>query len=234
MRVLNWTIMMTVIRFLRINMNTNCILFSTAYFAPVQFYSRFIIHPEIYIEQFEHFNKQTYRNRCVILGGNNSITLVVPVIKGRGAKVLIKDLKIAYDMNWQRNQWRTIFSAYNSSPFFEYYKDDILPIFEKKTKYLLDLNQSIHKTICDLLEIENKSELTTDFETVPNNTLNFREIISPKNITHPDPDFQPQAYTQVFSEKFGFIPNLSILDLLFNEGPNALTILENSIRLNNN
>jgi len=211
-------------------MNTNPILLSTAYFAPIHFYARFIAHPKIYIEQFEHFNKQTYRNRCVILGGNGQITLVVPVIKGRGKKILIKDLKISYDMDWQRNQWKTIFSAYNSSPYFEYYKDDIQPFFKKKTKYLLDFNQAIHENICDLLEIENRLQLTDDFEKVPENTLNFRETISPKNITQPDNYFQPKEYTQVFSEKFDFIPNLSILDLLFNEGPNSYTILEESLR----
>ena len=210
-------------------MNTNSILLSTAYFAPIHFYSRFMAHPEIYIEQFEHFNKQTYRNRAVILGGNGPITLVVPVVKGRGTKILIKDLKISYEMDWQRNQWQTIVSAYNSSPYFEYYKDDIQPFFEKKYKYLLDLNQSINETICDLLEVENKSKLTNDFEAIPENTLNFREIISPKNRSQLDSNFQHKEYTQVFSEKFKFIPNLSILDLLFNEGPNSYTILEESI-----
>lgn len=207
------------------------ILLSTAYFAPIHFYARYILHPEVYIETFEHFNKQTYRNRCVILGGNGPISLIVPVINGRGTKVRIKDLKISYEMDWQRNQWRTIFSAYNSSPYFEYYKDEIQPFFEKKSKYLLDFNQSIHENICDLLEIENKSQLTEDFEAVPENTLNFRETISPKNKIQPDNNFKPIEYTQVFSEKFGFVPNLSILDLLFNEGPNGYTILEKSIKI---
>ncbi len=208
----------------------NNILLSTAYFAPVHFYSRFIAHPEIFIEQFEHFNKQTYRNRAVILGGNGPISLIVPVVKGRGPKTLIKDLKISYEMDWQRNQWQTIVSAYNSSPYFEYYKDDIQPVFEKKTKYLFNLNQYINDVICDLLEIENKTKLTPDFEKTPTNTLNFREVISPKNRNNADISFHPKEYTQVFFDKFKFIPNLSILDLLFNEGPNSYTILEESLR----
>lgn len=205
------------------------LLLSTAYFAPVHFYSRYIRHSEVYIEQFENFNKQTYRNRCIISGGNGLISLVAPVVKGRGAKVLIKDLQLSYDMNWQRNQWQTIVSAYNSSPYFEYYLDDLHPFFEKKFKYLLDFNMQIHDTICELLELENTAKLTTDFENVPKGTLNFRAIISPKNKTKPDTQFQAREYTQVFTEKFGFLPNLSILDLLFNEGPNACTILEDSI-----
>ena len=101
-------------------MFNNAINLSTAYFAPIQYYSKFLLYSEVFIERFENFHKQTYRNRCVILGGNGPISLVVPVVKGRGAKILIKDLKISYDTNWQRNHWRTIFSAYNSSPFFEY------------------------------------------------------------------------------------------------------------------
>lgn len=213
------------------NNNNNNILLSTAYFAPIHFYARYIAHSKVYIEKYEHFNKQTYRNRCVVLGGNGIITLITPVIKGRGQKILIKDLKISYDMDWQRNQWRTIFSAYNSSPYFEYYKDDIQVLFEKKTIYLLDLNQIIHKTICELLEIEDRSILTTDFEYVPENTLNFRETISPKNKIQTDTNYQEIPYTQVFSEKFGFTPNLSILDLLFNEGPNSYSILEESLNI---
>lgn len=210
-------------------MAEKAILLSTAYFAPVHFYARYINHPEIYIEQFEHFNKQTYRNRCVLSGGNGLISLVVPVIKGRGPKVLIKDLKLSYDMNWQRNQWQTIVSAYNSSPYFEYYQDELKPFFEKEYKYLLEFNMQIHETICNFLELENTAKLTTDFEETAEGTLNFRDVISPKNKTKPDSAFQAAEYTQVFTEKFGFQANLSILDLLFNEGPNAYTILEDSI-----
>lgn len=212
-------------------MAEQAILLSTAYFAPVHFYTRFIRHPRVYIEQFEHFNKQTYRNRCVILGGNGPIALVIPVVKGRGPKVLIKDLKISYDVDWQRNHWRTIFSAYNSSPYFEYYRDEIRHFFQKKWKYLLDLNMDINEVICDALEIGNPVKLTEDFEKVPGEYLNLREHISPKNNTPVDNGFRPAKYTQVFSEKFDFVPNLSILDLLFNEGPNSYTILEESLKL---
>ncbi|HSH19846.1 MAG TPA: WbqC family protein [Draconibacterium sp.] len=209
-------------------MPERCILFSTAYFAPIQYYSEFLRADIVYIEQFENFIKQTYRNRCVIPGGNGPIQLIVPVVKGRGPKILIKDLQISYDTDWQRNHWRTIFSAFSSSPFFEYYKDDIHPFFQKKHKYLLDFNLQIHETICELIEIENTAVFTDDFENVPVATLNLRESISPKNKMEIDDCFQPMEYTQVFSEKLGFIPNQSILDLLFNEGPNSFTILKAS------
>ncbi|WP_240925080.1 WbqC family protein [Maribellus sediminis] len=213
-------------------MNLNPLLLSTAYFAPVHFYARYLQHEPVYIEQFEHFPKQTYRNRCVISGGNGPISLVVPVVKGRGPKVLMKDLQISYDTEWQRNHWQTIVSAYNSSPYFEYYQDDLVPFFQQKTQFLLDYNQKIHATICDALDIENKVILTNDFEAVPINTFNLREGISPKVKDNPDPGFQPKTYTQVFSDKFGFLPDLSILDLLFNEGPNAFTLLIQSINSN--
>ena len=206
------------------------VLLSTAYFAPIHFYARYLHHQQVFIEQFENFPKQTYRNRCVIIGGNDVISLVVPVVKGRGTKILIKDLQISYDTEWQRNHWQTIVSAYNSSPYFEYYQDELAPFFEKKSKFLIDHNLQIHETLCSFLEIENKIVLTDDFEKVPLGTLNFRESISPKLAKYNDPRFIDVPYTQVFSEKFDFIPNLSILDLLFNEGPNAHTILTKSIK----
>lgn len=206
-------------------MPLSSVLLSTAYFAPIPFYAM-AIRAEVYIEQFENYTKQTFRNRCEILGANGSISLIVPVEKDRSRKVLIKDMKISYDVDWQRNHWRTIFSAYGSSPYFDYYKDDIIPFFEVKEKFLLDYNLKIHDTICNLLEIENNTVLTSDFEKIPEGAKNLREVISPKNKLL-NCQFQTEKYTQVFSEKTGFIPNISILDLLFNEGPNSFSVLEN-------
>jgi hypothetical protein len=208
----------------------NAILLSTASFPPVQYFSKLLHFEQIYLEQYENFTKQTFRNRYEILGANGTIPLVVPVVKGRDRKIKIRDLRISYDTGWQRNHWRTIFSAYNSSPFFEFYQDDIRPFFEKPWKFLFDFNLEILKTICDLMEIEPNPVLTEDFEQVPEGTLNFRESISPKkHRSQSDPFFIPKPYTQVFHEKFGFVPNLSILDLLFNEGPNSLNVVERSI-----
>jgi hypothetical protein len=207
----------------------NGILLSTAYFAPIKYFSKLAVYPEIFIEQHENFVKQTYRNRTVILGANGPISLIVPVEKGREQKIRIKDLRISYDEEWQRTHWRTIFSAYNSSPFFEYYADDLEPFFRKKCDFLFDLNLQITETIMEILEIEVDLKATEEFELIPENCLNYREKISPKaHRSANDSHFTAQEYTQVFTEKFGFIPDLSILDVLFNEGPTAHSVLLNS------
>jgi hypothetical protein len=202
------------------------ILLSTAYFAPIRYFSKLASYSEVYIEQHENFIKQTYRNRAVISGANGPVPLIVPVEKGRGLKIKIKDLKIAYTEPWQRIHWRTIFSAYNSSPFFEYYADDIEPFFNKKYNFLFDLNLQITEKLLEVTDLHPEIKLTNDFEQAPENYLNLREQISPKAHRDPDPHFEIQPYTQVFSERFGFLPDLSILDLLFNEGPSSGSILK--------
>jgi hypothetical protein len=208
---------------------TSSILLSTAYFGPVRYFSKLAAFSHIFIEQHENFIKQTYRNRTVISGPNGIIPLIVPVEKGRENKINIKDLRIAYDEEWQRTHWRTIFSSYNSSPFFEYYADDLEPFFKKKFCFLFDLNQQTTETLLDILEIPSRLFLTENFEQIPEKSLNLRESFSPKiHRNLEDQSFEPKPYTQVFSEKFGFIPDLSILDLLFNEGPSSHQVLIDS------
>lgn len=212
-------------------MTNSPILLSTAYLPPVQYVTKFLIHPEVWIEGQEHFIKQTYRNRATILAANGAESLIVPVEKGRSPKQNISDLRISYDTSWQHIHWQAIVSAYNSTPFFEILEDDFRPFFEKKFEFLFDFNQQILQTIFDILEITPKVQITPDFEAVSSPFLNFREAIHPKpQKALEDPNFEPETYTQVFDDKFGFTPNMSIIDLLFNCGSASYELLLKSVR----
>jgi hypothetical protein len=206
------------------------ILLSTTYLGPVQYYSKLVSYDNILIEKHENYSKQSYRNRCNILGGNGLLTLTIPANK-TGNNTPISDIKPEYDQEWQKLHWKSIVSAYNNSPFFEYYKDDFYPFFHScKWKYLIDFNTALQDMILDLLEVETEIKQTEEFiKTAGKEFDDYRFSIHPKRQrTEPDPHFVAAEYTQVFHDKMGFHPNLSIIDLIFNEGPNALTILENS------
>ncbi|MBC8464368.1 MAG: WbqC family protein, partial [Bacteroidetes bacterium] len=169
------------------------------------------------LEVEEHFVKQTIRSRCQIAGANNILTLRIPKVRKNSSKTLVKDLRINNDTAWQKQHWNSIVSAYNSSPFFEYYQDDIAPLYEEKPKFLLDWNNKTQELLGSLLNLEISLPQTDSYQ---KNTegLDLRSYTFDKQ-TLP-------TYTQVFSEKYGFTPNLSILDLLFNEGPNTETYLQ--------
>ena len=207
-------------------MKEDSILLGTAYLPPVQYISKFLTHQTVWIEAFENFTKQSYRNRAVILGANGTESLVIPVVKGRDRKQFIRDIKISYDTNWQHTHWQAIVSSYNSSPFFEILSDDFRPFFEKRFDYLLEFNQQILQTIFGILEINPNIQFTPDFEEVPQAFVNFREAIHPKpQKALADPSFLASPYSQVFEDKFGFIENLSILDLLFNCGSESYSAI---------
>ena len=212
-------------------MNEQDILLNTAYFPPVQYLTKLLQHNTIWIEAEENFIKQTYRNRTVILAANGPESLIIPVEKGRGRKQKMKDLRISYDTNWQHIHWQAIVSAYQSSPFFEILKDEFRQYFKKQYSFLLDFNQQIVETILDILELNPTIKQTTDFENVPAGCLNYRDAIHPKaQKALPDSSFEPKKYTQVFDDKFGFVPNLSSLDLLFNCGSESYAVLLDSIQ----
>lgn len=204
-------------------------ILSTAYLGPIQYYSKILKYNQVFIEVNENFIKQTYRNRCKIYGANGELSLSIPV-KKTDIKTKIKDLLIDYDTNWRKLHWKSIESAYRSSPFFEFYADDFLPFYNKKYKFLLDFNTEIQSMILDHLEIEFEMNFTKEYISYDKIDFpDFREKINPK-MNIPDSEFEAIEYTQVFAEKYGFIPNLSIIDLLFNEGPNAIGILNLSYK----
>jgi WbqC-like protein family. len=199
---------------------------STAYLAPIQFYSKLLRYPEVKIEKEENYLKQTYRNRCVIAGANGALSLSVPIEKPETIKCLTKDIRISDHGHWRHLHWNALVSAYGTSPFFEYYQDDFAPFYEKKFDFLFDFNEKLRLLICELLDIAPRISYTDEYQ--PEVAHDFREIISPKSKTE-DPEFFPVAYYQVFRDKFGFLPNLSIADLLFNMGPEGLLVLQQTI-----
>jgi hypothetical protein len=204
-------------------------LFSTAYFAPIQYFVHLKQSTNPIIESCEHYIKQTYRNRCIIATANGLMTLSLPIDKNNSEKTNIRDVKISDHLNWQHQHWNSIESAYNSSPYFEYYADDFRPFFEKKQEFLFNLNEAIRIKVCELLDISGKATNSQEYmkeEEIPADCQDFRRIIHPKKTPeNVDPDFIAKPYYQVFNQKFGFQPNLSILDLLFNMGPESILYL---------
>ena len=195
-------------------------LLSTTYFGPVQWFQKLYRYEEVEIEQWESFQKQTYRNRCLIATTQGVQALTVPV--ERNYSQLIKDVRISDHGNWRHLHWNALMSAYGESPFFEYYQDDIRPFFEKRWEFLFDFNEEIRMKMCELLDIQPKVDYTKEFTV--NKIIDFREAINPK---HPqeDPDFEAKPYYQVYQQKHGFLANLSVLDLLFNMGPEGIFFL---------
>ena len=198
------------------------VLLSTTYFGPVQWYQKLHRADAVLIEQCESFQKQTYRNRCLIATTNGVQALTVPV--ERGSSSLIRDMRISDHGNWRHLHWMALQSAYGESPFFEYYQDDIRPFFEKRWDYLMDYNEAVCQKMCELIDIEAKVERTSEFVLEPDNLADMRTAINPKHPA-PDADFTPKHYYQVYAQKHGFMPNLSVLDLLFNMGPESVFYL---------
>jgi hypothetical protein len=197
---------------------------STAYLGPVQQYSKMFHFPEVRIETSENYLKQSYRNRCIIAGANGPLPLSVPIVKPDTLKCLTKDIRISDNGNWRHLHWNAIVSAYNSTPFFEYYEDDFAPFYEKKYEFLFDFNEELRMLICQLLDIQPQTQYTTSFEADVEN--DFRWISPKQDIA--DPSFLLKPYYQVFQDKHGFLPNLSIIDLLFNTGNEGILILRDS------
>ncbi len=195
----------------------NTTILSTAYFPPIEYFYYINNSTNIIIETNENYTKQSFRNRCSILAANGKLDISVPIIKNHNKKTLIKDTKISYDTNWQKMHWKSIESAYNSSAFYEYYIDDFVKFFTKKYNFLLDYNIYILETLFEALNWEVEIKFSEDYHKTYDRVLDYRHSIHPKLCS----EYKSKQYFQVFSDKYKFIPNLSIIDLLFNEGTNA-------------
>ena len=208
-------------------------IYPTLYNGPVNYFARLVREKEIVLEQFDHYHKQTYRNRCKILGPNGVISLSIPVKKLHGAKTFMRDVRIDYDTAWNRNHWRSLVASYASSPYFEYMADELVPFYERKFEFLIDLNKELLECCFEIMGLPILLTCSSSFTEIAKES-DPRYFIHPKKREEvEDPDFMPIEYHQVFSDRFGFKPNLSVLDLLFNEGPAVPGILRQSLRTYN-
>lgn len=205
-------------------------LLSTAYLPPVQYFTK-MLDGDVYVEQWESFHKQTYRNRCLIDSPNGVLPLTIPVEKPADGNRLIRDLRISEHGHWRHQHWQALTSSYFNSPFFEYYQDDFAPFYERCYTFLLDFNEELMHKCCELIDISPIIHRTENYQKsqgLSNGLYDFRDVISPKNSIDLDSAFYPVPYYQVFASRHGFLPNLSILDLLFNMGPESILILQQS------
>ncbi len=236
---------------------TDIVLLTSAYLAPVHYYAKLYAADYVVEERHEHYVKQTYRNRCVIAGPGGPQALTIPVEKRPSPHTPTCDIRISDHGNWRHLHWQALVTAYESSPFFEYYADDLRPCYERRYTFLVDFNEALRRAVCDALEIKTPV-VTTDsyvaspvqavaavaerlavpfrlvadsFHPVAGSSLrvaDFRERIRPKGTCFVDETFVPMPYYQVFWQRHGFLPGLSVADLLFNMGPEARLVLRGS------
>ena len=210
-------------------MNTERILIETQYFPSVQFFTKWMSGAEIVIEAHENYQKRSYRNRCHIMSPFGFYPLSVPLKKGKNEQQKITDTVISYAENWQLKHWRAFQNYYQKSPYFEHYEHIIEPIFHGNHRYLFDLNMDILEILKKVLDLDNVISTSKTYEKSPEPIIgDFRNKIHPRS-KFEDHSFLPKSYPQVFEYKYGFLENLSVLDLIFNCGPEARLVIRDSI-----
>lgn len=197
-------------------------IFPVFYLPPIDFFTALKQNelPAL-VDIHEHFPKQTYRNRASIHSPNGKLDLIVPVVKGAKVHTPQKDVRISYEFNWQRLHWLSLQTSYRSSAFFEFYEDDFAPFYEKKYEFLVDYNEELLHMLARLLKLEIDYQKTEAYLEPSESYLDYRLMIHPKKQAL----FSPKPYFQVFDDRNGFIPNLSIVDLIFNQGPQSQRFL---------
>ena len=197
------------------------ILLHPTYFPSISHFVAMLQADIITFEVEDNFQKQTNRNRMYIASANGIQILNIPIKHSKEIHQKYKDIRIEQVSGWQKQHYKSLEAAYRNSPFFEYFEDDIYPIFEKKHDFIMDLNFQIHDILIDCLGIELPHTKTSEYITEDSNLVDLRRLVNGKKDKQ---EFKP--YTQVFGEKHGFASNLSILDLLFNEGRSAVDYLK--------
>ena len=201
----------------------NCLLHPT-YFPNIAHFAAMVNYDATYFEVCDNYQKQTLRNRTEIYAANGKLALTVPVSYTQKNRQLYKDVKIANDDNWQQQHLKSLYSAYSMSPFFEFYIDDLMPLFETQFDYILDFNLKCFDILLSSLQLDISISETKIFEKSPTDIKDYRHLVHRNfNVN------TLENYTQVFTAKHGFISNLSILDLIFNEGPNTELYLKRNV-----
>ena len=201
---------------------SNSIILSASYLPPVSYFHAIAqSEGEIVLDKYEHFPKQTYRNRTKIATANGTLDLIVPIQHGRKERIAMKDVRITYDHEWQRLHWLSLQTAYRSSPYFEFYEDDFRPFYEQKHEFLFDFNLAQLDLVLKCLKLKRKISFTESFEKTYD-VPDFRNLIHPKKESVMQ---NPKSYYQIFEERNGFIADISIIDLIFNQGPQSKNYL---------
>lgn len=208
------------------------VLIEAHYLPSVQFFSKLTHYPILLLEAQENYQKGSYRNRCHIAGANGLLRLSIPLRKGKNEQLSIQQTEISYDEPWIAQHWQSIRSAYGNAPFFPYYQDELAAIFQQRPTHLFAWNKDFIQLLIELLQLEVEVQLTQEFNRAVDPTIaDLRGSIHPKSHRRPvDANFQVVAYPQLFEERHGFLPNLSILDLLFCTGPQAALYLEEAFQ----
>ena len=196
------------------------------YLAPVPLYVQLYSADTLVVDDVSPFVKQTFRNRAVVAAENGVQPLTVPVVHD-GAKVAMREIRISEHGNWRHQHWNALVSAYRKSPFFEYYADDFAHFYEERDGFLMDFNLRLHGVVCELLGLEKNVKFLSDEAVCGSDRLDMRHIAEPKALAALGVGMS-QSYYQVFAQRNGFIPSLSIVDLLFNTGPEGLLVLRDS------
>jgi hypothetical protein len=202
------------------------LLLSTAYFPPISWMATALRFEEVCIEIHETYPKQTYRNRCRIATSSGVLNLTIPVNRINGNHTKTNEVRIDYAQNWQLLHWRSIVTAYSKSPYFLFYRDCFEPIFNLKSETLLDLNFSVLTAISKALNIKDLRIVSTEEYLDGQGFIDLRNEFNPKVKTNKSVTIELPRYIQTFEENHGFIPDLSILDLIFNLGPQAHPYLQ--------
>lgn len=198
------------------------ILIHPTYFPNIAHFIAMVRAENVTLEVDDNYQKQTFRNRAYIYGANGLLPLSIPVIHTQKNRQKYRDVKISNTTKWQSLHWKSLQSAYSTSPFFEFYEDDLKPLFQLNSDFILDHNLKCFETISECLQLDLKVITSESYKKIDKDKTDCRHLVHAKKET----PILLKKYTQVFNDKHGFIQNLSILDLLFNEGPNSLLYLE--------